>query len=106
MADEFGADMADEKQMELNPCILDEEDDDDSSQTAKRESISSYFVRACGLTTDDVFEDQAGVSTPSSTAHTPLVQNGFLHAYYLVRAARCNWLQINTVGGRVHTSGG
>ena len=72
------------KTMEIDESLLDDEDGDDIT-ICGRESISSLFIRACGIGPEDVFEDQRCASTPSSTAHTPLAKSGFPHAYYLVR---------------------
>ena len=84
--------------MEIDESLLDDEDGDDITISG-RESISSLFIRACGIGPEDVFEDQRCASTPSSTAHTPLAQSGFPHAYYLARAARRNWMQSVSLGG-------
>ena len=86
------------KNMEIDESLLDDEDGDDITISG-RESISSLFIRACGIGPEDVFEDQRCASTPSSTAHTPLAQSGFPHAYYLARAARRNWMQSVSLGG-------
>ena len=73
--------------MEIDESLLDEEDGDDSIDMG-RESISSLFVRACGIGPEDVFEDQPCNNAPSSMAHTPFAKSGFPHAYYLARALR------------------
>ena len=86
------------KIMEIDQSILDNEDEDDSTIMG-RESISSLFVRACGMGHEEVFEDQPGDCTPSSSAHTPLAKPGFPHAYYLVRAARRTWQQTTSLCG-------
>ena len=86
------------KNMEIDESLLDDEDGDDITISG-RESISSLFICACGIGPEDVFEDQRCASTPSSTAHTPLAQSGFPHAYYLARAARRNWMQSVCLGG-------
>ena len=86
------------KSMEIDQSILDEEDEDDSTIMG-RESISSLFIRACGMGHEEVFEDQPGDCTPSSSAHTPLAKPGFPHAYYLARAARRNWQQTTSLCG-------
>ena len=82
--------------MEIDESILDDEDD---ITICGRESISSLFIRACGIGPEDVFEDQRCASTPSSTAHTPLANSGFPHAYYLACAPHRNWMQSVSVGG-------
>ena len=68
----------------IDQSILDDDDEDDFTIMG-RESISSLFVRACGMGHEEVFEDQPGDCTPSSSAHTPLAKPGFPHAYYLAR---------------------
>ena len=73
--------------MEIDESILDEEDGDDISIRG-RESISSLFVRACGIGPEDVFEDQKCDNTPSSTAHMPLTKSGFPHACRVLPGAR------------------
>ena len=55
------------KNMEIDESLLDDEDGDDIT-ICGRESISSLFIRACGIGPEDVFEDQRCASTPSSTA--------------------------------------
>ena len=64
-----------------------------------REPISSFFVRACGIGPEDVFEHQTCSSTPSSTVHTPFAKSGFPHAFYLVHAAGRNRMQSISMGG-------
>ena len=64
----------DKRNMEIDESLLDEEDGDDISIRG-RESISSLFVRACGIGPEDVFEDQQCDNTPSSTAHMPLAKS-------------------------------
>ena len=86
------------KNMEIDQSILDDDDEDDSTIMG-RESISSLFVRACGMGHEEVFEDQPGDCTPSSSAHTPLAKPGFPHAYYLARAARRTWQQTTSLCG-------
>ena len=75
------------KNMEIDESLLDDEDGDDLT-ICGRESISSLFIRACGIGPEDAFEDQRCASTSSSTAHTPFAQSGSPHAYYLARADR------------------
>ena len=81
----------DNKSMEIDQSILDEDD----STIMGRESISSLFVRACGME----HEDQPSDCTPSSSAHTPLAKPGFPHAYYLARAACRSWQQTTSLCG-------
>ena len=45
------------KSMEIDESLLDNEDGDDIT-ICGRESISSLFIRACGIGPEDVFEDQ------------------------------------------------
>ena len=77
----------DKRNMEIDESILDEEDGDDISIRG-RESISSLFVRACGIGPEDVFEDQKCDNTHSSTAHMPLAKFGFPHACSVLPGAR------------------
>ena len=70
------------KSMEIDESLL---DDGDDITICGRDSISSLFIRACGIGPEDVFEDQRCTSAPSSTAYTPFAQSGFPHVYYLAR---------------------
>ena len=53
----------DNKNMDIDPSILDADDEDDTTTTG-RDSISSLFVWACGIGPEEVFEDQQCASTP------------------------------------------
>ena len=56
--------------MEIDESLLDDEDGDDITISG-RESISSLFIRACGIGPEDVFEDQRCASTPQARRTRP-----------------------------------
>ena len=68
------------KTMEIDESLLDDEDGDDIT-ICGRESISSLFIRACGIGPEDVFEDQR------CTSQHPLKHGA--HAFRTIRLPAC-----------------
>ena len=64
------------KIMEIDQSILDNDNEDDSTIMG-RESISSLFVRACGMGHEEVFEYQPGDCTPQARRTRPSLSQDF-----------------------------
>ena len=60
----------------IDQSILDDDDEDDSTIMG-RESISSLFVRACGMGHEEVFEYQPGDCTPQARRTRPSLSQDF-----------------------------
>ena len=94
---------AEEEKMEIERGIrlLDASTDDISTQDGKRsrvDSLSSHFIRVCGLGQSEVFEASDSYHPPPITAPLSSATIGLPHSYRMARTARRNMMTAMLAG--------
>ena len=92
-----------EERMEIERGVklLDTSMEDTTDQDGKRsrvDSLSSHFVKICGLGSAEVFEPEDSTHPPLSMAPLPSATSRLPHSYRMARTARRNWMSVTLAG--------